>query len=113
VQLSFNGNNQISTSGYRYDAAGNLVIDGTNCYTYDAENRITSVAPQTSGVCGRRHDELSLRPRGQAGGQEPKRVDREAGLIRFGGAGNRGNKGKRNLATRRSLRRQPPFGDVE
>jgi hypothetical protein len=33
MQLSFTGNNQISSSGYRYDAAGNLVMDGVNCYT--------------------------------------------------------------------------------
>jgi hypothetical protein len=55
VQLSFNRNNQISSTGYRYDAAGNLVMDGLNCYTYDAENRLSSVAPETSpgsGVCG-------------------------------------------------------------
>jgi RHS repeat-associated protein len=55
VLLSFNGNNQISSSGYQYDAAGNLLMDGLNCYTYDAENRLSSVAPETapgSGVCG-------------------------------------------------------------
>jgi RHS repeat-associated protein len=53
--LSFNGNNRITTSGYRYDAAGNLMMDGVNCYTYDAENRLSSVAPVTpplSGLCG-------------------------------------------------------------
>ncbi len=55
VALTFNGNNQINTGVYRYDAAGNLTMDGLNCYTYDAENRLASVAPQTapaSGVCG-------------------------------------------------------------
>jgi RHS repeat-associated protein len=55
MPLSFNGNNQISSSGYRYDAAGNLVMDGLNCYTYDAENRLSSVAPISpplSGICG-------------------------------------------------------------
>jgi len=45
MQLSFNGNNQICSSGYRYDAAGNLVMDALDCYTYDAENRLSSVAP--------------------------------------------------------------------
>jgi len=29
--------------GYSYDAAGNLLNDGTHSYTYDAENRITKV----------------------------------------------------------------------
>jgi RHS repeat-associated protein len=55
MQLSFNANNQISTTGYRYDAAGNLMMDGVNCYTYDAENRLSSVAPISpplSGICG-------------------------------------------------------------
>jgi RHS repeat-associated protein len=55
VQLSFNRNNQISSTGYRYDAAGNLVMDAVNCYTYDAENRLSSVAPISpplSGICG-------------------------------------------------------------
>ena len=36
---SYTGNNQIS--GYSYDAAGNLLNDGSHSYTYDAENRIT------------------------------------------------------------------------
>jgi RHS repeat-associated protein len=55
VALSFDGKNRITTEGYFYDAAGNLVMDNLNCYTYDAENRLTSVAPETapgSDVCG-------------------------------------------------------------
>jgi len=52
VSLTFNGRNQITTGGYLYDAAGNVLKDNANCYTYDAENRVTSVAPQASGVCG-------------------------------------------------------------
>ena len=50
VQLNFNGNNQITTAGYTYDAAGNVAMDGVNCYTYDAENRLSSVAPETSAA---------------------------------------------------------------
>ena len=42
--LSFNtATNRITTSGYNYDAAGNLLSDGTHSYVYDAENRITCV----------------------------------------------------------------------
>jgi len=62
IQLTFNSNNQINGiipspsngSPYRYDAAGNLLMDVLYCYSYDAENRLVSVAPQTgsgSGVC--------------------------------------------------------------
>jgi RHS repeat-associated protein len=40
--LSFNAStNRISTSGYAYDAAGNLTGDGTNTYQWDAEGRLT------------------------------------------------------------------------
>ena len=42
--LSFNtSNNRISTAGYNYDAAGNLLSDSTHSYNYDAESRITCV----------------------------------------------------------------------
>ncbi len=42
MQLSFSGGNN-RMDGYSYDAAGNLLSDGTHNYTYDAENRITQV----------------------------------------------------------------------
>jgi RHS repeat-associated protein len=35
--------NRITTSGYSYDAAGNMTNDALNAYTYDAENRVVSV----------------------------------------------------------------------
>jgi RHS repeat-associated protein len=45
--LSFSGsNNRIDT--YSYDAAGNLLNDGTHSYTYDAENRIVCVDSGTA-----------------------------------------------------------------
>jgi RHS repeat-associated protein len=37
----FQGNNRMD--GYLYDAAGNLLSDGSHTYAYDAENRIKSV----------------------------------------------------------------------
>jgi RHS repeat-associated protein len=43
---AFTGNgsgNNNRMDGYAYDAAGNLLNDGTNFYTYDAENRIVEV----------------------------------------------------------------------
>src|SRR5580658_1153322 len=48
-QLSFTGNNN-RIDGYSYDADGNLLSDGVNAYTYDAENRITSVNGETGYV---------------------------------------------------------------
>jgi RHS repeat-associated protein len=50
-QLSFNGNNQIAGAPslctvaniYCYDKDGNLLNDGLNQYTYDAEGRISSI----------------------------------------------------------------------
>jgi RHS repeat-associated protein len=49
--LSFNtATNRISTSGYTYDAAGNLLTDNTHGYVYDAENRLTCVKG-TDGTC--------------------------------------------------------------
>lgn len=47
--LSFNAsNNQVTTTGYTYDAAGNMTQDGPtslgfHTYTYDAEGNITAV----------------------------------------------------------------------
>ncbi|MBO0910143.1 MAG: RHS repeat-associated core domain-containing protein, partial [Acidobacteria bacterium] len=39
----FDANNRIIGSGIIYDAAGNVINDGTHTYTYDAENRISAV----------------------------------------------------------------------
>ena len=41
-QLSFTGNNN-RIDGWLYDAAGNLLYDNINHYTYDAENRIATL----------------------------------------------------------------------
>jgi RHS repeat-associated protein len=42
--ISFNSaTNQINTSGYTYDAAGNMTNDGFHAYKYDAEGNIVSV----------------------------------------------------------------------
>jgi RHS repeat-associated protein len=49
--LSFNTtNNRINSTGYSYDAAGNLLSDNTHGYVYDAENRVTCVLGST-GTC--------------------------------------------------------------
>ena len=36
-------NNHITTSGYTYDAAGNMTNDSYHTYTYDAEGNVTQV----------------------------------------------------------------------
>ena len=41
VALSYSSSNRISTSGYTYDAAGNLIGDGTHTYQWDAEAHLT------------------------------------------------------------------------
>lgn len=42
--LGFDANNRIASgSTVAYDAAGNVINDGTHTYTYDAENRIVAV----------------------------------------------------------------------
>ena len=40
--------NQISTPGYTYDAAGNLLNDGVHSYTYDAEGNVMAVDTGTT-----------------------------------------------------------------
>jgi YD repeat-containing protein len=49
INLSFNGNNN-RMDGYSYDAAGNLLNDGTHSYTYDAENRVIQVDGGTTAT---------------------------------------------------------------
>ena len=39
---TFSANNQLPPP-YQYDAAGNMTYDGTHTYSYDAENRLTTV----------------------------------------------------------------------
>jgi uncharacterized protein RhaS with RHS repeats len=42
-QYSYNAANQVI--GWQYDAAGNLLNDGTNSYTYDPLNRLIPCSP--------------------------------------------------------------------
>jgi RHS repeat-associated protein len=39
-------------TGFTYDAAGNLIVDGTNTYTYDAENRLITAGGVTYSYDG-------------------------------------------------------------
>jgi len=47
--FSYNLANQITNSGYTYDAAGNLTADGTTTYSYDALRRMSSAARRRAG----------------------------------------------------------------
>jgi len=42
--------NQISSSGFTYDAAGNMLGDGTYSYTWDAEGRQVTAAEPRGGA---------------------------------------------------------------
>jgi hypothetical protein len=47
LSLGFNTNNQITTSGFSYDAAGDLTGDGTYTYSWNAEQHLKSAASVT------------------------------------------------------------------
>jgi RHS repeat-associated protein len=44
LSVSVNDSNQITNTGFSYDASGNLTNDGSNAYAWDAENRLKSAA---------------------------------------------------------------------
>jgi RHS repeat-associated protein len=63
--LGYNSLNHITNSGLQYDAAGNLINDGTHSYTYDAENRITAVGGgSTASYVYNSHGERVLKTAG-------------------------------------------------
>jgi RHS repeat-associated protein len=41
LNVGVNAKNQITNPGFSYDPSGNLLADGTNSYTFDAENHLT------------------------------------------------------------------------
>lgn len=43
LSVGVNSQNQITNSSISYDASGDMLTDGVNTYTYDAENRISTV----------------------------------------------------------------------
>jgi len=45
--VSANANNRLTVSGINYDAAGNVITNGTMQFQYDAENRIIDVGNQS------------------------------------------------------------------
>lgn len=60
-QYVFNTNNQITTGGITYDAAGNMTYDGTYTYAYDAEGRITNVQQGSTQVASYIYDAFGRR----------------------------------------------------
>jgi RHS repeat-associated protein len=76
--LSFNtSNNQITNTGYNYDAAGNMYYDGTNAYTYDAEGNVTGVSGNTNAQYV--YDALNQRVRITPGSGDPNEFIFNAG----------------------------------
>lgn len=63
--VTVNGNNQVSTSGFKYDAAGNMMSDGINSYVWNGEGQVTS----TTGAVTYSYD------------GEGKRVEKSGGTI--------------------------------
>lgn len=62
VALSYNtATNQITTSGYSYDAAGNVIGDGTFTYTWDAESHLAAVYQSGSPVSLNTYNALGQR----------------------------------------------------
>jgi RHS repeat-associated protein len=101
LNLSFNAaNNQISTSGYTYDAAGNLTKDSSNLtahtYQWDAEGRVSVVDPGSSPTWSFTYNALGHRAQwayGSSGGADQHLFDPagtwlgnygEYTLVRFG-----------------------------
>lgn len=66
-QLTFNTTtNEISTSGYTYDAAGNMTSDSIHTYTYDAEGNV--IAVDGGNTAQYVYDALNRRIRAQTSG---------------------------------------------
>ena len=65
LNVGVNANNQITNSGFSYDAAGNLHTDGSHTYTYDAEDRLSQV--DNGGTATYTYTGAGLRVQKQAG----------------------------------------------
>lgn len=63
---SFSGGNNRATQ-FSYDAAGNVLYDGTSRYSYDDENRIVSVSGGGSGSYVYNADGMRVQANGSAG----------------------------------------------
>jgi hypothetical protein len=48
-------NNQLSTTGYSYDASGNMLTDGRNTYTWNSEDQLKTAAGVTYTYDGDGH----------------------------------------------------------
>ena len=70
VNFSFSAaTNRITTSGYNYDAAGNVIGDGMNTYQWDAEGRLSKVVNGHSvAISTNTYNALGQRVRDQGDG---------------------------------------------
>ncbi len=67
--------NELSASGFSYDAAGNMTGDGSYTYTFDAEDRIIQASGMSGGPCCYVYDGNGLR----AGKRRQLRLSAEQG----------------------------------
>ena len=112
--LAFNNtpqNNQITTSGYSYDGAGNLLSDNTHGYVYDLENRLTCVGVDINGNCTTTSTYYLYDAEGQRVGKQQydtleDYVYGPAGAYHFGA------RRQRQPAARRVVCRRPPRGHL-
>jgi len=66
TNTTYNAGNQITNSGYTYDANGNLTNDGTSAYTWDRANRLLNVGAAGANVS--KYDGLGNRISRNTGG---------------------------------------------
>src|SRR3984885_7439152 len=45
-------NNQLSSTGYSYDASGNMLTDGRNTYTWNSEDQLKTAAGESAEFAG-------------------------------------------------------------
>lgn len=83
--------NQLSATGFSYDAAGNMLTDGTNTYAYNAESEIKSAASVNYTYDG-----------------DGNRLEKSSGTIYWYGAGTEILDESNTSGTLRNEKEQPP-----
>ncbi|MBI4744623.1 MAG: RHS repeat-associated core domain-containing protein, partial [Actinobacteria bacterium] len=66
--FTYNAANQITNSGFTYDANGNMTSDGTYTYIYDGENRLKEVKQGANTIASYTYDYMGRRISATEGG---------------------------------------------